>query len=182
MLLLNAIPGIQAAGAVPRTEHVTLSFHMGCAGKLSQWYRCSAGFESFQLSFFGPSTAGGSFRMAFGCCYFRETVYFILKNREGQGNFASSVCFLWREPCTYKPFMVNKLRDSRGCRYAPQRSTGIMQPCRNSINGGTQGIVDSFGVHTGALAAQQVHLDQAHGIHVRIAEPYRAGKHRFALK
>ena len=49
--------------------------------------------------------------MAFGCYYFRETVYFSRKNGQGQANFAKSVSFSGQRRSPSNHFGMNGLRD-----------------------------------------------------------------------
>jgi hypothetical protein len=49
--------------------------------------------------------------MAVGCYYFRETVYFSRKNRQGQANFAESPSFPRQRRTTCNHFGMNGLRN-----------------------------------------------------------------------
>src|SRR5580704_8052481 len=55
-------------------------------------------------------------------------------------------------------------------------SSGVAQTGRNAVNGAGDGAVDGVGVFAGALAAEQVDLDEAHGVDVGIAQPDGAGE------
>src|SRR6266852_4316264 len=44
---------------------------------------------------------------------------------------------------------------------------GVMQSSGDAVDGGGESVVELSGVIAGALAAQQFHLNQAHGINVR---------------
>ena len=46
----------------------------------------------------------------------------------------------------------------------------VVQASGNAIDGSSQGIVQRITVAAGALAPKQVHLDQAHGIHIRVTQ------------
>ena len=63
-------------------------------------------------------------------------------------------------------------RGRRSPRYQIEliKSAGVVQAGGDAVDGRAQRVVEHFGVGAGAFAAEQLDLDQAHGIDVRIAQ------------
>jgi len=61
-------------------------------------------------------------------------------------------------------------------------SSGVSEPGGDAVNGAGYRSVDLGCVFAGAFAAEQVDLDEAHGIDVGIAQADGAGKHSIPLE
>src|SRR5579883_251875 len=74
------------------------------------------------------------------------------------------------------------LPDSAGVSGPISRLPGVVQSGGDAIHSSADGVVEGIPFFAGAFAAQQVNLDEAHGIHVRIAQANGAIQQRVTFE